>query len=121
MPQVTGPLQYELVINCINSINENASYVAKEIDRSLADSEANMEEITIVNSPLEFVPPSNFYLTRLIFLRLSDNRLTSLPLGCFNNMTNLTSLDVSNNRLLELQMRTMSTTPIDFYYVKREK
>ena len=101
-PPITRTQLNKLIIDCANSTN--SSFVVEEIDRLLIDRELELSDLTIVNSPLEFIPSSICRLTRLNRLMLHANRLTSLPVGCFNNLKNLIDFGVGSNRITELQV-----------------
>jgi len=100
-PSVAGP---QLTIDCVNRLDGNSSSVAEEIDKLLIDREAQLTDLTITNSPLEYVPSSICRLTGLRTLILNNNHLVRLPVRCFNNMTNLVEFQASDNRLTEVQV-----------------
>ena len=93
-----------LVIDCVDRTRGNSSFVAEEIDRVLANTKSEPINLTIVNSPLEFLPLSICRLNRLQLLILDTNRLTRFPSRCFNNMTSLVGFYAVNNSLTEIQV-----------------
>jgi len=100
-PPVAGP---QLTIDCLNRLDGNSSSVAEEIDNLLIDKKAQLTDLTIVNSPLQYVPSSICRLIGLRRLVLNANQLVGLPLRCFNNMTNMVEFHASYNNLTEIQV-----------------
>jgi len=62
-----------------------------------------LEWLTIVNTPLKYVPRSVCHLTTLKYLELNNNQLTGLPDDCFPHVKHLKSLTAAGNKIEKLQ------------------
>jgi hypothetical protein len=70
--------------------------------RILLAKETNAETLDLSGLKLTNVPPLDV-LSKLKTLNLDNNRLSTLPEGCFKELTALQRLDLSNNRLSTLE------------------
>jgi len=94
----------ELLVDCQRHTETDREQLLNQLD-SLLSSNLTFDRFTslsIVNSPLTYVPLSVCQMTTLTVLRLDSNRLTRLP-ACLTNLSNLSVLSARNNSIELLQ------------------
>jgi Leucine-rich repeat (LRR) protein len=94
-----------LTIDC-SSRTGLASTLSKEIDAFLSNRSDELVSLVLTGTPLTSLPTSVCQQVHLQRLVLDYNELTSLPVGCFNNMTELQSFTASNNNLSSIMVQT---------------
>uniref|UniRef100_A0A240PLI2 Uncharacterized protein n=1 Tax=Anopheles atroparvus TaxID=41427 RepID=A0A240PLI2_ANOAO len=64
----------------------------------------NLNTLIITGNPLYAIPPNIRHLVALSILDLSNNQLESVNLNWFRTMDNLLALDLSSNRIVQLDV-----------------
>ena len=100
------PACSSLTVDCLQAQPDiDRESFTKQLDSLLCSNltYGRLSSLTIVDTPLSYVPRSVCRLTTLTQLRLDRNRLARLPDNCISNLTALTLLTASRNYITRLQ------------------
>ena len=91
-----------LIINCNNRPGIDPHQLYKQIDSYLINNDVN-NRLIINRSPLSHLPQSLCRLTNLTFLDISNNRLADLPNNCFIDFDQIITLKADFNNITYLK------------------
>ena len=93
-----------LTVDCLGRPDIDDKQLSDQLDSILSNkTHGDLTSLSIINSPLTYVPRSVCRLTTLTHLYLDNNRLTQLPDNCLTNLSNLLLFSAHDNAIETLQ------------------